>query len=81
MTNKEAIEYLKIMIKTCGNDTAGKLEKQACNVAINAIEELEAYKKIETIENCRIAVEKEKKLQALMLQGQEILENLEEYDE
>ena len=60
MTEKEAIKYLDIM-KACAEDgSVGELQKQMCETAIQALEEIQQYRAIGTVEECREAVEKQK---------------------
>ena len=58
MTEKEAIKYLDIM-KACAEDgSVGELQKQMCETAIQALEEIRQYREIGTVEECREAREK-----------------------
>lgn len=60
MTPEKAIEYLEIT-KTCaGDDHKGYLIKEMCSAAIAALEEIQQYREIGTVEECREAVEKQK---------------------
>ena len=48
MTEKEAIEYLEIT-KTCSEDNSvGELQKQMCDMAIKALEEIQQYRLIKS---------------------------------
>lgn len=60
MTEKGAIEYLEIT-KACSEDgSVGELQKQMCDITIKALEEIQQYREIGTVEECRAAVEKRK---------------------
>lgn len=60
MTPEKAIEYLEIT-KTCaGDDHKGYLIKEMCSSAIAALEEIQQYRKIGTVEECKEAVQKQK---------------------
>lgn len=53
MTEKEAIQYLEIE-KMCAEETSvGKIKIQMCDVAIKALEEVQEYRKIGTVENLK----------------------------
>lgn len=55
MTEKEAIEFLKKYLNTdCYTDKC----VSAHNIAVNALEEIQKYRTIGTVEECRAAVEK-----------------------
>ena len=53
MTEKEAIQYLETE-KMCVDETSvGKIKKQMYEVAIKALEEVQEYRKIGTVENLK----------------------------
>ena len=65
MTENEAIEELKYDCNELGKaipcDTSwGKLFENAYAMAIKALEEVQQYRAIGTLEECRVAVEKQK---------------------
>ena len=60
MTPEEAVKYLEITKRCAENDTAGELTRQMCDVSIEAIKEVQQYREIGTVEECREAVEKQK---------------------
>lgn len=65
MTENEAIEELKYDCNELGKaipcDTSwGKLFENAYAMAINALEEVQQYRAIGTVEECREAIEKQK---------------------
>lgn len=62
MTEQEALEFLKLEggIEITGN--LGRIAKffEALDMAISALKEIQQYRKIGTVEECREAVEKQK---------------------
>ena len=60
MEIKQAIEILKRNKPTSDPRRCGKELCEACDVAISAMQELQEYKKIGTLEEVREAVEKQK---------------------
>lgn len=64
MTENEAIKELETSIdlaKMCTQNYERKNEIQGYEMAIQALEEVQKYRKIGTVEECREAVEKQKK--------------------
>lgn len=63
MTEQEALEFLKLEggIEITGN--LGRIAKffEALDMAISALKEIQQYRKIGTVEECREAVEKQQK--------------------
>ena len=63
MTENEAIEVLKDFGKQVSVKADGAYQstigEKACDVAINALEEIQQYRKIGTSEECRAAMEKQ----------------------
>lgn len=62
MTENEAIKELETSIdlaKMCTQNYERKNEIQGYEMAINALEEVQQYRKIGTVEECREAVEKQ----------------------
>lgn len=64
MTENEAIEVLKDFGKQVSVKADGAYQstigEKACNVAIKALEEIQQYREIGTVEECRAAMEKQK---------------------
>lgn len=60
MTEKEAIKFLDITSINSKDDRIGHLQREMFDVAINALEEIQQYRAIGTIEECRKAAEKQK---------------------
>ena len=60
MTEQEAIMYLEVTKKCSEEGSVGYLQKEMCDVAISALEEIQQYRAIGTVEECREAVEKQK---------------------
>lgn len=58
MTENEAIEWQKAFKKTY--KSVPKEVDEACDTAIKALEELQQYRSIGTVEECREAVERQK---------------------
>lgn len=64
MTENEAIDELNTSIdlaKMCTENLERKREVQGYETAIKALEEIQQYRAIGTVEECRIAIEKQKK--------------------
>ena len=60
MTENRCIEVLKKM-KHMFTETCAKIdENTALNMAVEAIKEIQSYRAIGTVEECRVAVEKMK---------------------
>lgn len=63
MTENEAIEVLRRLV-LCGLCTTGPCEdcerKQAKDAALSALEEIQQYRAIGTVEECRAAMEKQR---------------------
>ena len=60
MTENESIRYLEIT-KICAEDgSVGELQRQMCDMAISALKEIQQYREIGTVEECREAVEMQK---------------------
>lgn len=63
MTENEAVEVLKDFGKQVSVKADGAYQstigKKACDVAINALEEVQQYRQIGTVGECRAAVEKQ----------------------
>ena len=62
MTENEAIDELNASIdlaKMCTENLERKREVQGYETAIKALEEIQKYRKIGTVEECRAAVEKQ----------------------
>lgn len=63
MTEREAIEVLKRLV-LCGTCTTGPCEdcerKQAKDMALSALEEIQKYRAIGTVEECREAMERQR---------------------
>ena len=75
MTENEAIEELKYDCNEIGKaipcDTSwGESFENAYAMAINALEEIEQYRTIGTVEECRVAVEKQKAKKIEIFNGQ-----------
>lgn len=63
MTENESIKELETSIdlaKMCTQNYERKREIQGYEMAINALKEIQKYRKIGTVEECRAAVEKQK---------------------
>ena len=63
MTENESIKELETSIdlaKMCTQNYERKREIQCYEMAINALKEIQKYRKIGTVEECRAAVEKQK---------------------
>lgn len=74
MTENEAIEELKFDCNELGKaipcDTSwGKSFENAYAMAINALEEIEQYRTIGTVEECRAAVEKQTAISRELIEG------------
>ena len=74
MTENEAIEELKYDCNELGKaipcDTSwGKSFENAYAMAINALEEIEQYRTIGTVEECRAAVEKQTAISRELIEG------------
>lgn len=64
MTENEAIDELNTSIdlaKMCTENLERKREVQGYETAIKALEEIQQYRAIGTVEECRTAIEKQKK--------------------
>lgn len=64
MTENEAIDELNTSIdlaKMCTGNLERKREVQGYETAIKALEEIQQYRAIGTVEECRTAIEKQKK--------------------
>lgn len=61
--DQEAIEVIKSNIPTSGY----YMLREACEMAIKALEEVQEYRKIGTVEECREAVEKTKAKKPIVL--------------
>lgn len=57
MTPEEAIEIIDLY---CGHVYKPKKTKEAFDMAISSLKEIQQYRKIGTVEECRVAVEKQK---------------------
>lgn len=55
---KEAIKYLEITKGYTENDASEELTRKMCDVSIEDIKEIQQYREIGTVEECREAVEK-----------------------
>ena len=58
MTPEEAIKWMEAFKKTYNGFP--KESEEACNMAIEALKEVQQYREIGTVEECREAVEKQK---------------------
>lgn len=58
MNIQEAIKWQEAFKRTCKG--APKEVDVACDMAINALEEIQQYRSIGTVEECRAAVEKQR---------------------
>ena len=58
MTENELIEWIESFKKTYAGFP--KESEEACDAAISALEEIQQYREIGTVEECREAVEKQK---------------------
>lgn len=71
MTIDEAIEVLSDFDKQVSAKADGAYQstigEMACKVAINALEEIQKYREIGTPEECRAAVEKQKKVKPTII--------------
>ena len=61
MTGQEAIMYLEVTKKCSEEGSVGYLQKEMCDVAISALEEIQQYREIGTVEECREAMANKKK--------------------
>lgn len=61
MTEQEAIMYLEVTKKCSEEGSVGYLQKEMCDVAISALEEIQQYREIGTVEECREAMANKKK--------------------
>ena len=71
MTENESIKELETSIdlaKMCTQNYERKNEIQGYEMAIKALEEVQQYRKIGTVEECREAVEKQKEKKPLIYQ-------------
>ena len=50
MTEQEAIMYLEVTKKCSEEGSVGYLQKEMCDVAISALEEIQQYREIGTVE-------------------------------
>ena len=77
MTPEEAIEILGDFGKQAKAKADGAYQtnvgKMACDMAIEAIKEIQQYRKIGTVEECREAVEKQKPKRPVWKKGSSII--------
>lgn len=72
MTENEAIKELETSIdlaKMCTQNYERKNEIQGYEMAIQALEEVQKYRKIGTVEECREAVEKQTAISKEIIEG------------
>ena len=71
MTEQEAIMYLEVTKKCSEEGSVWYLQKEMCDVAISALEEIQQYREIGTVEECRADREKQspKKPRILVSRG------------
>lgn len=72
MTENEAIEELQTAIelaKMCTQNLERKREIQGYEMAIKALEEIQQYRTIGTVEECRAAVEKQTAIPREIIEG------------
>lgn len=72
MTENEAIKGLETSIdlaKMCTQNYERKREIQCYEMAINALKEIQKYRKIGTVEECRAAVEKQTAISREIIEG------------
>lgn len=72
MTENEAIKGLETSIdlaKMCTQNYERKREIQCYEMAINALKEIQKYRKIGTVEECRAAVEKQTAIPRELIEG------------
>ncbi len=60
MTENEAIGYLRMATDEVGSEEFSDIYKEMCQMAIQALEEVQQYRAIGTVEECKSAVEKMK---------------------
>ena len=75
MTENEAIKELETSIdlaKMCTQNYERKNEIQGYEMAIQALEEVQSYRQIGTVEECREAVEKQKEKKPLIYQRRKV---------
>ena len=60
MEINEAIEYLKVTKTFAEDNSVGGIKKLMCDTAISALEEIQQYREIGTVEECRKAIKKYK---------------------
>lgn len=60
MTEQDVINYFKCYLGWCEKGGIGVPSKEPFEIAISALEEIQKYRAIGTVEECREAVEKEK---------------------
>lgn len=56
MTENEAIKYLKITKDFAEENSVGGIKRLMCDTAITALKEIQQYREIGTVEECREAV-------------------------
>lgn len=61
MTEQEAIMYLEVTKKCSDEGSVGHLQKEMCDAAISALKEIQQYREIGTVEECREAMANKKK--------------------
>ena len=60
MTENEAIKYLKVTKDFAEENSVGGIKRLMCDTAITALKEIQQYREIGTVEECREAAEKQK---------------------
>lgn len=71
MTENEAIEKIKDL-----SDMGFPSYKNAKNIAISALREIQQYREIGTVEECREAVEKQKAKKPILINSKEYAEKI-----